>query len=146
MPVLLSATALLLALAPSATEDDAWRALVVVDEVTVSLETRTMERTVLGARVTALLRWEYRDRAASPSAWDAGVRSAFGVFQFDCAKQALRTRSWTPLDAAGERVERLAVRPADDSDTEEWVRPRAESMGGMVLAAVCRTPEVASAR
>ena len=145
---LLPAFALLLAtLAPVGSTDpgnDAWRALVVVDEVTVSLETRTVEHTVLGARVTALLRWDYRDRAASPTAWDAGVRSAYGVLQFDCGHRALRTRSWSPVDAQGARVERLAVRAAEGGDAEEWVRPDAESMGGMVLAALCRAPEVAA--
>jgi hypothetical protein len=124
---------------------DGWRPLVVVDEVSVAIETQTLERTVLGARVTALLRWDYRARAASPTAWDAGARAAFGVMQFDCGNRALRTRSWTPVDARGERVEALVVRTDASADAEEWVRPRAASMGGRILAAVCRAPEAETA-
>jgi hypothetical protein len=119
---------------------EGWSPLVAVDEVSVSVETRTLERTVLGARVTALLRWDYRDRAASPTAWDAGVRAAFGTMQFDCGHRALRTRTWTPVDARGERVAALAFRADEASDAEEWVRPREGTMGARLVAAVCRAP------
>lgn len=123
-------------LAAPLADDDAWRPIVAVDEVSVALETRTVERTVLGARVTALTRWRYHDRAAAPTAWDAGARSALMLWEFDCGNRAVRVRASTPLDAAGARVERLVVSAAS-TEGAEWRAPRDGSMGAMVLAAVC---------
>ena len=108
-----------------------WTTVLAYDEVRVEVDTAHLGG---AGPVSAWLRWTFADRAVSPAAWDAGVRSSVDAVEVDCAAGASRTLASTGFTAAGDSV--LAASYADPDAA--WRRHAAASMGGRVAAAVCR--------
>jgi hypothetical protein len=84
--------------------------------------------------VSAWLRWTLADRAVSPSAWDAGVRSTVDAVEVDCPTLASRTLVSAAYTADGAPVETASY----VDEAAPWRRHAAPSMGGRIAAAVCR--------
>lgn len=126
--------AALLALAPglpSAPADESlWRPLLAFDEVTVELDARTVAGT---GPYSVQLRWSFHERAASPQAWDAGVRYSIDVVEIDCRQGATRTWASSAYTRAGDVVQDLSF----VHDAPAWSRHDAESVGGMLAREAC---------
>ena len=82
---------------------------------------------------TVQLRWSFRDRAASPAAWDAGVRFAIDVTELDCRAGASRTWATTAFAANGDIVRDHSA----DQPAPRWERHPDESMGGLLVREGC---------
>jgi hypothetical protein len=136
--VLSPVAAALLALAPSPTPepagDWAWRSVLAFDEVAVDVDTLTISGT---GPYMMQLRWSFHERVASPQAWDAGVRYSIDVVEIDCRAGATRTWASSAYTRAGDVVQDLSY----VHDAPEWSRHRAESVGGLLARAACRSLE-----
>jgi hypothetical protein len=126
----LPSLAALLALGFAPPPDDAWRPLLEYDEVAVDLARTPVRGT---GPFTVQLRWTFRARAASPAAWDGGVRYAIDVVELDCRAGASRTWSTTAFGAGGDVVRDHSA----DEAAPTWERHRRESMGGLLLREGC---------
>ncbi len=113
-------------------EDGArWVTVLAYDEVRVDVDT-----THLGGAgpVSAWLRWTLADRAASPAAWDLGARVTVDAIEVECGALASRT-----LQSAAVAADGSAVDAASYTDgAAAWRRHAPASVGGQVVAAVCR--------
>ena len=122
----LAAALLALALsAPAPAADWMWRPVLAFDEVSVDLDASTVQG---AGPYTVQLRWSFRERAASPQAWDAGVRYSIDVVEIDCRAHATRTWASSAFTQAGDAVADLSFTHASPA----WNRHRAESVGGML--------------
>lgn len=134
-PALLLATALATLGAPARAADppptSPWVTVVAHAEVRVDADTAHLGG---ASGVSVWLRWRFADRAASPRAWDAGVRHSLDAAEVDCAAGATRTIASTGYSAAGEVVD--AATFADDA--AGWRRNAPGSVGREVAGAVCR--------
>lgn len=133
LPALPSLVALLAlsGLAPRA-DESMWRPLVAYDEVRVELDASTVVGT---GPYTVHLRWSFADRAASPQAWDAGVRYAIDVMEIDCRAGATRTWSSAAFTQSGDLVESASY----DAESPTFARHRPETIGGQVAQRACAT-------
>ncbi|MDF1501356.1 hypothetical protein [Roseisolibacter sp. H3M3-2] len=122
--------AALLALAAAPPPDEGWRPLLSYDEVAVDLARSTVQGT---GPYTVQVRWTFRDRAASPAAWDGGVRYAIDVMELDCRTAASRTWSTTAFAANGDVVRDHSA----DEQAPAWGRHPAESVGGLLVREGC---------
>jgi hypothetical protein len=124
--------------APVAPVDDPdaprWTSVAAYDEVRVDVDAAHLGG---AGPVSAWVRWTFADRAASPTAWDLGVRSTVDVVEVDCAALASRTLGSAAYAADGAPVDAASF--ADESPA--WRRHRAETLGGIVAAGVCRLAE-----
>ncbi len=132
MPLLsLPTLAVLLTLTPAPrAAPESWRPLLAYDEVTVELERSTVHGT---GPFTVQLRWTFRDRAASPRAWDAGVRSAVDLVEIDC--RAMASRTWST--AAFTRDNTPVAEHTAEAEAPAWERHDAAAMGGLIVRAGC---------
>lgn len=131
MPIpALPTLAALAAFLTAPTPDLVWRPLLAYDEVTVEME----RSSVYGdGPFTVQLRWTYRDRAVSPRAWDAGVRSSIDLVEIDC--QAGASRTWITSAFAGDG--RAVPEMSAEHERVEWERHAEESMGGLLVREGC---------
>lgn len=130
---LAAAAVLALTAAPSVAApatDWMWRPVLAFDEVSVDLDANTVQG---AGPYTVQLRWSFRERAASPQAWDAGVRYSIDVVEIDCGAHATRTWASSAFTQAGDVVADLSFTQASPS----WNRHRAESIGGMLAREAC---------
>lgn len=116
--------------APVVADAEAWTAVVAYDEVRVDVDT---SRIAGAGPYTVWLRWSFGERAASPQAWDEGVRFSIDVVEVDCRSGATRTHASTAYASDGAVVEAMSFA----EDAPAWRRPRAESVGGQVAREVC---------
>jgi hypothetical protein len=114
--------------------DAAWTTVLAFDEVRVEVDTAHLGG---AGPVSAWARWTFASRAVSPVAWDAGVRRTVDAMEVDCAARAARTLASTAYAADGGPVEGGAMADADAA----WRRPAPASVGGLLVAAVCRLAE-----
>ena len=126
------ATAALFALTPAPAADVMWRSVLAFDEVTVDLDASTVQG---AGPYTVQLRWSFHDRAASPQAWDAGVRYSIDVVEIDCQARATRTWASSAFTQGGDVVADLSFA----HDAPAWSRHKAESIGGMLAREACAT-------
>ncbi len=119
-----------LALTPA--PDVMWRPVLAFDEVSVDLDASTVQG---AGPYTVQLRWSFHERAASPQAWDAGVRYAIDVVEIDCAAHATRTWASSAFTKGGDVVADLSFQHAAPA----WSRHAAESIGGMLAREACAT-------
>ena len=109
----------------------AWTTVLAFDEVRVEVDTAHLGG---AGPVSAWARWTFASRAVSPTAWDAGVRRTVDAMEVDCAARAARTLASTAYSADGGALDVEAVADVDAA----WRRPVPASVGGMLVAAVCR--------
>ena len=128
------ATAVALAFhpAPAPAPDWMWRPVLAFDEVTVDLDASTVQG---AGPYTVQLRWSFHERAASPQAWDAGVRYSIDVVEIDCQANATRTWASSAFTKGGDVVADLSFQHAAPA----WSRHAAESIGGMLAREACAT-------
>ena len=126
------ATAAMLALAPASAPDWLWRPVLAFDEVSVDLDASTVQG---AGPYTVQLRWSFHERAASPQAWDAGVRYSIDVVEIDCQANATRTWASSAFTKGGDVVPDLSFQHAAPA----WSRHAAESIGGMLAREACAT-------
>ena len=134
--MLAAALALLAALPADSTSRPAgdvarWTPVARFDAVAVDVDARGL---VGGATHTVWVRWRLADRAVSPSGWDAGARTTLDLLEVDCTAGAARTHAAAALDADGAELPALAYA----SEAPEWRTPGAATLGGIVVAGVCR--------
>jgi hypothetical protein len=138
LAVLTPVAAALLALAPARTpapapaRDWAWRPVLAFDEVAVDVDTLTVSGT---GPYMVQLRWSFHERVASPQAWDAGVRYSIDVVEIDCRAGATRTWASSAFTRAGDAVQDLSY----VHDAPEWSRHGAETIGGLLARAACKS-------
>jgi hypothetical protein len=111
--------------------DARWHPLLAFDELAIEVDATRLR--AADGPLTVWLRWRFADRAASPEAWDAGVRSSVDVVEVDCQRAATRTWSSTPYTAGGALVPALRVEAAAPA----WQAHRAESVGGLLARELC---------
>lgn len=126
---LLSAVALSLA-TTSPADESVWRPVLSFDEVAVHLDASTVEG---AGPYTVQLRWSFAERAASPQAWDAGVRYSIDVVEIDCRAGATRTWASAAYQANGDAVPSLSFAETAPA----WSRHQAESMGALLARQAC---------
>lgn len=126
LPTLATLVALLVPASPAS----GWRPLLAYDEVTVEMDRTTAHD---AGPYVVQLRWTYRDRAVSPSAWDAGVRSAIDLVEIDCRARASRTWITTAYGADGRPVPALSAEHA----VAAWERHPDGSLGGLLVREGC---------
>jgi hypothetical protein len=82
---------------------------------------------------TTWVRWRFLERAASPSAWDEGIRASLDLLEVDCERGASRTLSSTAFGGDG------TVRPAMsvDEPAASWRALRPGTIGAEVAERVC---------
>ena len=129
LAVLTPLAAAMLALTP-APADVMWRPVLAFDEVRVDLDASTVQGS---GPYTVQLRWSFHERAASPQAWDAGVRYSIDVVEIDCAAHATRTWASSAFTKGGDVVADLSFQQAAPA----WNRHAAESVGGMLAREAC---------
>ena len=120
----------LTAVPPAPAGDWMWRSVLAFDEVSVDLDANTVQG---AGPYTVQLRWSFRERAASPQAWDAGVRYSIDVVEIDCRAHATRTWASSAYTQAGDVVADLSFTQAAPA----WNRHRAESIGGLLARETC---------
>jgi hypothetical protein len=108
-----------------------WTTVAAYDEVRVEVDAAHLGG---AGALSAWVRWTFSERAASPTAWDLGVRSTVDVVEIDCAAFASRTLGSAAYAAGGAPVDAASF--ADEGAA--WRRHRAGTVGGIVAAAVCR--------
>ena len=128
--VLALTTAPAMPAAPAPATDWMWRPVLAFDEVTVDLDANTVQG---AGPFTVQLRWSFRERAASPQAWDAGVRYSIDVVEIDCQARATRTWASSAFTQGGDAVADLSFA----HDAPAWSRHKAESIGGMLAREAC---------
>ena len=111
-------------------EEPAWTPIVAYDEVRVEMDTA---RVVGRGPFTTWVRWHYLERAASPSAWDAGIRLSLDLFEVDCARGTARTLSSTAYAKDGSVNRAMSV----DEPAAAWRALRAGTVGAEVAEKVC---------
>lgn len=109
-----------------------WATVIADQAVVVELDTTR----VVGAESrTAWLRWRFTERAASPNAWDAGVRWTMDYVEVDCA--AAQTRTFSSMAYAADGA--LIADASYDNPVAPWRPVIAESLGEAVARSVCST-------
>jgi hypothetical protein len=132
LSALLLAAAAALPLSPARTaEEPAWTPIVAYDEVRVEMDTA---RVVGRGPFTTWVRWHYLERAASPSAWDAGIRLSLDLLEVDCARGTARTLSSTAYAEDGTVNRAMSV----DEPAAAWRALRAGTVGAEVAEKVCQ--------
>ena len=127
---LLPAAMLALAAASPADDESAWRPVLTYDEVAVHLDATSVKGT---GPYTVRLRWSFTVRAASPRAWDAGVRYSIDAVEIDCSAGATRTWASAAFQSNGDLVPTLSF----EESAPLWSRHRAESMGALLAREAC---------
>ena len=122
---------LLLAASLALTADEPrWTPIVSYDEVRIEMDTA---RVIGRGPYSAWLRWRYLDRAASPTAWDAGVRTSLDLIEVDCARAVARTLSSTAYGGDGAVNAAMSL----DEPAAPWRASKAGTIVAGVLVAVC---------
>jgi len=113
-------------------DDDApaWAPIVAYDEVRVDADTARVSGS---GPYTLWLRWSFLERASSPQAWDAGVRSSVDLVEVDCARQATRTFSSLAYRADGSAIAAASF----DEPAAQWHVARPQSVAAEITEQVC---------